>query len=373
VAKVSDLLTHVPDPRRIAPDLRRLARATAYGGGGLGLVGLLAAGLLYGQAELARRWIPLAKLPAPTCDGRYGTEFEGPDIRLAVLGDSSAAGYGVDRVRDTTGALLAAGIVEQLHRPVDVHCHAAVGATSAALEHQVTNALDDHPELTVILIGANDVTHRVRVSIAVGHLADAVRRLRDAGSEVVVCTCPDLGTIRPILPPLRWIARHWSREMAAAQTVAAVAAGGRTVSLGDLLGPQFASAPDRMFAADRFHPSAIGYAAAAAAILPTAVSTLLGPSAERPRLTRAEGLRSLTQAAVEAVDKPGTEVSAAQVSGRDQGPAGRWAQMRQRVRQFTERPHDPASETSAVPLRVSGPAEVEPAQLDEPGTEQGGE
>jgi lysophospholipase L1-like esterase len=365
---------HVSVVLNNAPGLRRLARATAYGGGGLGVAGAIAAGLLYGQAELARRSIPHADSPPPRPDGRYGTEYDGPDLRVAVLGDSSAAGYGVDRARDTTGALLAAGLVERLQRPVDLHCHALVGAVSASLDHQVTRALTHRPELSIILVGVNDVTHRVRSGVAVGHLARAVARLRDGGSEVVVCTCPDLGTIQPILPPLRWIVRRWSRAMAAAQTVAAVSAGARTVSLGDLLGPQFASAPERMFGADRFHPSAVGYAAAAAAILPTAITAVVGPAAERPRLSPTEGIRSLTRAAVEAVEMPGTEVSPAQVSGTDRGPAGRWAQLRRRVRQFTERPHDPANESSAVPLLEPDPAAVdrttaEPAHRDPTGSE----
>ena len=58
-----------------------------------------------------------------------------------------------------------------------------------------------------------------RARLAVRYLVDAVRTLRDAGCEVVVGTCPDLGTIRPIQPPLRWLARRWSRQLAAAQTV----------------------------------------------------------------------------------------------------------------------------------------------------------
>jgi lysophospholipase L1-like esterase len=326
---------------------------TAYGTGGATVAGLFAAGLLYGQAALARRSIPLAESPPPRCDGRYGIDHPGADIRLAVIGDSSAAGYGVERARDTTAALLAAGIAERLHRPVDLRCHAVVGATSARLAPQVARAIEHRPELAIILVGANDVTHRVRVPVAVAHLAKAVRRLREADAEVVVCTCPDLGTIRPIQPPLRWLARRWSREMAAAQTVAAVEAGARTVSLGDLLGPQFRSAPDRMFGVDRFHPSAIGYAAAAGAILPTAVSALRGPAEERPRLTRGEGVRTLVQAAVEAAGRPGTEVSPAQVGGRERGPGGRWAQLRHRVRQLTERPQDPATAGSAVPLPMT--------------------
>jgi lysophospholipase L1-like esterase len=330
---------------------------TAFGGGTIGVAGALAAGLLLGQAEIARRTIPLAEAPPPRPDGRYGTECPGPDIRLAVIGDSSAAGYGVDRARDTTGALLAAGISERLGRPVTLRCHAVVGARSESLGSQVTRALGHRPELAVILIGVNDVTHRVPVPIAIRHLAQAVIRLREAGAEVVVCTCPDLGTIRPIQPPLRWLARKWSRELAAAQTVAAVEAGARTVSLGDLLGPQFASAPDRMFSADRFHPSAIGYAAAAGAILPTAVAALRPPADDRPRVAAGDGVRSLAQAAALAVRQPGTEVAGAEVRGKMRGPAGRWAQLRHRVRQLTERPQepterppDPASTGSAVGL-----------------------
>jgi hypothetical protein len=197
----------------------------------------------------------------------------------------------------------------------------------------------------------NDVTHRVRVPVAIRHLAKAVTTLRATGAEVVVCTCPDLGTIRPIQPPLRWLARRWSRELAAAQTVAAVEAGARTVSLGDLLGAQFASAPDRMFSADRFHPSAFGYAVAAGAILPTAVAALRGTGVdETARPPYGEDVRSLVEAAAVAVGRPGTEVSRAQVSGRDTGPAGRWAQLRHRVRQLTERPQDPATARSAVGL-----------------------
>ncbi len=336
---------------------RRIAQGAAYGSWGVaavGAAGLLTAGLLYGQAELARRAIPKAEEPPPRCDGRYGVEFSGPDIRLAVVGDSSAAGYGVQRARDTTGALLASGIAEHFRRPVDLRCTALVGAVSGELARQVARALRHRPDLAVILIGANDVTHRVKVPMSVGYLADAVRVLRRAGAEVVVCTCPDLGTIRPIRRPLRWLARRWSRDLAAAQTVAAVEAGARTVSLGDLLGPRFDSAPDTLFAADRFHPSVEGYVMAASAILPTAVTALSGATAEERPAAAGEGVRSLVQAAIEAADQPGTEVSRAMVAGRERGPAGRWAHLRHRVRQLTVRPRDPATGGSAVPLRVFG-------------------
>ncbi|HEY2673043.1 MAG TPA: SGNH/GDSL hydrolase family protein [Rugosimonospora sp.] len=338
--------------------VRRVAVAAAYGGGGVGLVGVLAAGTLIGQAKLARRAIGMAQSPPPRCDGVYGAGFGASDgstpLKLAVLGDSSAAGYGVDLPRETPGALLAAGLAERLHRPVVLRSMAVVGAESAGLVPQRQIALEWQPDLAVILIGANDVTHRVRLPIAVANLAETVRRLREAGIQVVVGTCPDLGTIQPIGQPLRWVVRRWSREMAAAQTIVAVEAGATTVSLGDLLGPEFAAAPERMFSSDRFHPSALGYAAAAAAILPTLVEALRPQPEAQPSLSRDEGVRSLAQAAVEAVDRAGTEVRGAEVAGRENGPAGRWAQLRHRVRQLTERPHDPqtAHSTPAQPSAV---------------------
>ena len=42
-----------------------------------------------------------------------------------------------------------------------------------------------------------------------------MRRLRAAGTEVIVGTCPDLGVVQPIAQPLRTWARHLSRHMAA--------------------------------------------------------------------------------------------------------------------------------------------------------------
>src|SRR3954449_8650285 len=109
--------------------------------------------------------------------------------------------------------------------------------------------------------------------------------------------------------PLRLLAPPRSRQLAAAQTIAVVAAGGRTVSLGAVLGPSFAS--DRtLFSSDEFHPSAAGYAAAAAVLL-RSVADAVGvwpAAAARPRhALRRETVRPVAQAAARAASRPGTE------------------------------------------------------------------
>src|SRR3954463_5259257 len=304
-------------------DWRRIKLAGQILGGVTGAlagVAALSVGLLLRQAADARRIIPMAEAPPPRGDGVCGAKFGGKPISMVILGDSSAAGYGVHRPRETPGALLATGVSRRLHRPVRLYRVAVVGAMSSGLPYQVDAALEYQPDVAVILIGGNDVTHASARAQAVRYLGDAVRRLRSTGCRVVVGTCPDIGAIQPIKPPLRWLARKWSRDLAAAQTVAVVAAGGRTVSLGNLLGPMFEADPGRMFSSDQFHPSAEGYARAAAVIMPTLMATI--GEDDRAAPAGAESVRGLEEAAHEAVRAAGTEVSAAQVDGRERGPAG---------------------------------------------------
>ena len=367
---------------------RRIATAAAYGGGGLGLLGGAAVGLLLTEIQLAKRRIGEPEGAPPAADGTYGTEFAGrPPLRLAFLGDSTAAGLGVHQARQTPAALCASGLAVVAERPVELRNVALSGARSDDLERQVTMLLGAEPEaraegvapqarpdraaapdagpeqahaatapagrpaerrppvpdLCVIMIGANDVTHRVPPARSVRHLAEAVERLRAAGCQVVVGTCPDLGTVEPVAQPLRWIARRLSRQLAAAQTIAVVERGGRTVSLGDLLGPEFAANPGELFGPDRYHPSAEGYATAAMAILPTLCAALgLWPEGERPERARREGVLPVARAAAEAAGESGTEVAAAG------GARTPWALLKHRRRRRLPAVA-PAAEGTAAP------------------------
>jgi lysophospholipase L1-like esterase len=313
------------------------ARRLATGGGSVALGGAALVALLREEARAARRRVEAraSKADPPSGDGLYGRSSrkggEKP-IVFAVLGDSSAVGLGAERAAETPGVLVAAALAELAERPVRLVRLAVSGARSAQLVAQVDAALAEQPDVTLIMIGANDVTHRANFTESVAHLADAVRRLSEAGSEVVVGTCPDLGTIRPIAQPLRLLARRWSRQLAAAQTVAVVEAGGRTVSLGSVLGPAFAS--DRsMFSVDEFHPSAHGYAQAAAVLLPSvadAVGAWPAAADRGVRPIRRGTVRPVAEAAARAASRTGTEVRPAEVSGSDSGPWGPWALLRRR-------------------------------------------
>ena len=257
-----------------ATAVRRLTGAAALGGGGLSVLGGALYVVLRAQAGLARKAIGTLDTHVPDSSGWYGRSRPGPAIKIALLGDSSAAGYGVRAVEETPGAWLGSGVSERAERRVNVREYAVVGAQSSNLDAQISAALLLEPDVAVILIGANDVTHSVLPAVSVRHLSAAVRRLVEAGVAVVVGTCPDLGTISPIPIPLRQVARTWSRKLAAAQTVAVVEAGGRTVSLGSVLGPEFAAAPALLFGPDQFHPSAAGYEALARTMVPSILAAV---------------------------------------------------------------------------------------------------
>jgi lysophospholipase L1-like esterase len=341
---------------------RRIATAAAYGGGGIGLLGGVAIGLLLTEVRLARHAVGTSREDPPVADGRYGGFLcdtaqgagrdDGADpaaaapLRLAFLGDSTAAGQGVHRAGETPAALLASGLAAVAERPVDLVNVALSGARSDDLARQVRRVLDapaPPPDVCVIIIGANDVTHRMPPAVSVRHLADAVRTLRAAGCEVVVGTCPDLGTIEPVYQPLRWVARRMSRQLAAAQTIAVVGLGGRTVSLGQLLGPEFEARPRELFGPDSYHPSAAGYATAALAVLPTLCASLgLWPDDGVP--DGAVTAMPVAQAAATAAAESGAEVTPA---APEAGRRARWALLNRRRERERPAPDAPGSRLKA--------------------------
>ena len=150
-----------------------------------------------------------------------------------------------------------------------MHTAAVVGAETSMLRAQLAGLPPGYrPDVAVIIVGGNDVTHRVRLSSSVTHLAEAVSALQSTGCEVVVGTCPDLSALPTVRQPLRALAGRSSRQLAEAQRAAVTELGARAVGLAQVAGPFFLVQPDEMFAIDRFHPSGAGYRRTAKALLP---------------------------------------------------------------------------------------------------------
>ncbi|MBV8932795.1 MAG: SGNH/GDSL hydrolase family protein [Kutzneria sp.] len=252
-------------------------RTAAVAAGAMGGLSGVAYGLLMGQARRAEQVIGLPVAPPLLADGVYLPDGSGPlapselavePLRFTMIGDSMAAGLGVDEPAELPAVVLARELAEEVSRPVRLDTCALVGATTKDLPALVGNALVMEPDLALIIIGANDVTIQRPIRSSVAALSREVHRLMAAGTEVVVATCPDLGVIRPLAQPLRSVARNWSLLLSRAQHRAVAKAGAIPVPLADLVASEFLLRPHELFSADQFHPNGAGYRIAASVMLP---------------------------------------------------------------------------------------------------------
>jgi lysophospholipase L1-like esterase len=191
-------------------------------------------------------------------------------LRLAVLGDSIGAGQGASRPGDALCGRLTTGLAAHGFETTG-RVFAVGGARSAALEAQVDRTLPWAPHVALVVIGSNDLSHRTPPDQAAADLGRAVRRLRDAGAEVVVAPAPDLSTVPHVPATLRPLVQQASARLRERQVAATTANGGRVADPDGSTAAAFAD-DTSLFSADQFHPSSAGYAHIAAAVLPTVLA-----------------------------------------------------------------------------------------------------
>lgn len=175
-----------------------------------GLWGTVLAPVLAWQGRQVR--IKTPRLPEP--DGpRYGREGEGPvRLRLLIVGDSSAAGVGVDHQSQALAPQVAAHLSRQLSQNRDHPCAVSwqLVAASGVTAHQALGlmaATDLQPaDVLITLLGVNDALEGTPGNRWLQHL-DALRghaRHRAKVRHTVHCAPPRLD-LMPLLPqPLRW-------------------------------------------------------------------------------------------------------------------------------------------------------------------------
>lgn len=136
---------------------------------------------------------------------RRGTMGSGPPLRVLIIGDSSAAGVGVD----TQERALAGAVTRNLARDHTVtwHLHAKTGATTASTLQTVGDIPDQSFDVALQALGVNDMTHGVPLNTWLARQDALVRNLRQTqGVKAFGITgLPPMGQF-PLLPnPLRWV------------------------------------------------------------------------------------------------------------------------------------------------------------------------
>jgi lysophospholipase L1-like esterase len=198
----------------------------------------------------------------------------GARLRVAVLGDSTTAGVGVDRPEDSLPYLLARRIADAERRPVHVVSFGWAGARVAdVLGAQLPRAMqplrasETEPflpgaDIVALVVGANDATHRTSPGRFRADLRATLYRIWDAapGARTVLAGIPVFRGALPRVQPLIFLADQYARLL---RPIGRSEASRLGVAYADLA----AELPGRLrgrtdaLSPDRFHPSAIGYAA----------------------------------------------------------------------------------------------------------------
>jgi lysophospholipase L1-like esterase len=198
----------------------------------------------------------------------------GPRLRLAVLGDSTTAGVGVERPEDALPYLLARHIGDAEARAVHVVSYGWAGARVADLVRlQLPRALEPlratdtdaflpGADVVAIVIGANDATHNTPPGRFRADLRATLARIRSAAprARVVLAGIPAFRGALPRVQPLIFLADQYARLLRPISRSEALRAGVAYADLAREVPPRLRGRTD-VLSRDQFHPSVVGYSA----------------------------------------------------------------------------------------------------------------
>jgi lysophospholipase L1-like esterase len=143
-----------------------------------------------------------------------------PALRLAILGDSSAAGVGARQQEEALAGQLVAFTGQQLSRQVSWRLVARSGATARSVQRDLVPSLTVaepawNPDLVVVVVGGNDLTHGRPIPAwrrDMRALIGAIRR--EAGPvPIVLAGLPPFLRLPSLPQPLRTVSGLRARAM----------------------------------------------------------------------------------------------------------------------------------------------------------------
>ena len=203
------------------------------------------------------------KLPPASGPTSATTGGDGPDpdrpYRLAVVGESTAAGVGVSTHDDGFTGSLARELAARTGRSVEWTVVGRDGATARRIRHRLVPELIETAsspwDTVVVLAGVNDVLGRRDPGEWSEDLTAIIDELSRHAARVVIAGVPPFEQF-PSVP--RTLARFLARRAAALDTASQRVCAGRPRTV-------WVSSTDSMpmrpefFSSDRFHPGALGY------------------------------------------------------------------------------------------------------------------
>lgn len=188
-------------------------------------------------------------------------------FHMVWIGDSITAGVGASEPAATLPRLVA----KALDRSVRLDVYGSSGErVSGALAEQLPQLgrLEEAPDVIVVEIGANDVTHLTgREEFRADYTQLLSRVARTGPAHVLALGIPAFGTAPRFLQPLRAIVGWLGGRLDEEVRRAAAANGATYVDIAGRTSEPFDEDPARFYADDDFHPSDEGYRLWADAVL----------------------------------------------------------------------------------------------------------
>jgi lysophospholipase L1-like esterase len=176
----------------------------------------LAAKLLLSPVIVVQAVATRARLPRlPEAGGaREGAVGRGPRLRLLIVGDSSAAGVGVENQAQALAGHLPHALARLAHVNVHWRLVARSGVTSAQCLALLDTIAGQAFDLAVVVLGVNDVVDQVPSHHAVAAREAVANRLRNAHgvAHVVFAPLPPVHQFPGLPQPLRWVAGRDARR-----------------------------------------------------------------------------------------------------------------------------------------------------------------
>ncbi|WP_327672666.1 MULTISPECIES: SGNH/GDSL hydrolase family protein [unclassified Streptomyces] len=205
------------------------------------------------------------RLPEAAGDTRGTTEGQGARLRLAVLGDSTAAGVGAVTHRGALAGQLAEALTALTGRGVSWRVAAKSGATVESVRCGLLSQLTDPltrwtPELVLVAVGVNDARRLRRPRVfrrEVGRLVRDIRLRLGHDVPIVFAGLPSLERAEALAPGIKYLLTGYLWLLDRQLRIVAE----REVSVFHLLTGGPPRIAGEWFAADRLHPSPQGYRA----------------------------------------------------------------------------------------------------------------
>jgi len=202
-----------------------------------------------------------SSVAAPDIPRQKITVGSGEELRLSILGDSTTIAQGAEYDQGYvvgSATILAREGYEVTHQNFGI----SGAITADVVNDQLPRSEAFTPDLVLVAVGANDVTHLTSLKDIERDTQKIIDEIKARNPEVkiVFTGSASMGDVKRLGYPLRWFAGFRTRQINT--VMLKVVEANDNVSFAYIAretGTTFADKGDEYLAADKFHPNAAGY------------------------------------------------------------------------------------------------------------------